>query len=108
MNDELERIIEQLIDDLVTRFELYHETHTLWEALWLDGNYDLIDKLYLAEIKTPGFGTIIVPREGFSSHDRIHNAVLDWLHSHEINVCNPSLEITKLTRALHPIDITIF
>jgi len=97
----LEQLIEQLIDDLCDRYEKMHKTEILWEALWLDGNFSLIDKLSRAEKHEAGFGTIVVKKEGFSANNRVHNLVLSWLKQNRINTFNPGLEITRLERALY-------
>ena len=74
----------------------------LHDRLAEEGNFDLIAKLQHVERQTPGFGTIVVSREGFSEDDSVHNEVLQWLQEHDVNVFNPGLEITRLERALHP------
>ena len=73
----------------------------VWTALTLEGNHTLIDKLRRAELKTPGFGTLVVPKAGFSPSDAVHNAVLTWCGSNQILLLNPSLEIARLQHALH-------
>ena len=72
----------------------------IWERLTLEGNHDLIAKLHYVEQGEAGFGTIVVPVEGFSEDDDTHNAVLDWLREHNVNILNPGREITILTKAL--------
>lgn len=74
---------------------------TLWDRLVSEGRHDLITKLRHAEIRESGFGTIVVPRKGFSDNDDTHNMVLAWLREHKINILNPGLEVTRLERALH-------
>ena len=74
---------------------------TLWQRLIEEQKFELINKLRYAEIGEPGFATIVVPREGFSEEDETHNQVLGWLREHEINVCNPNIEITRMERALY-------
>jgi len=73
----------------------------LWVRLTLEGRFDLIDKLNRVENKEPGYGTVIVPQEGFSSDDGTHNLVIDWLNTHGINVLNVGFEVSRLENSLH-------
>jgi len=73
----------------------------LWVRLTLEKNDALIAKLRHVEAKTPGFGTVVVPKEGYSEDPTTHNMVLDWLHTHGVRTFNPSLEIYKLERSLY-------
>jgi hypothetical protein len=99
MDDELERIIEDLIDLLVAEYFQYqqHRSEILWQALWLEGNYKLIETLRLAEIGD--FKTVIIPDEGFSTNMCLHYLVLDWLDTHHINTLSVSSEVKELERA---------
>lgn len=72
----------------------------LWDHLAAQGHLTLLEKLHHVEQGAPGYGTIVVPKEGFSEDDSIHNAVLDWLHTHNVNVLNVSNEISNLHLAL--------
>jgi len=73
----------------------------LWVTLAADGRYDLIEKLQKALNEAPGYGTLVVNKEGFSDNDRIHNMVLGWLKGHpEINVLDIVHEIGNLEEAL--------
>jgi hypothetical protein len=72
----------------------------VWELLAAEGNFELIGTLRHVEQGTQGFGTIAVPREGFSENDITHNAVLDWLRLRGVQTVNPSLEETRMERAL--------
>ena len=78
----------------------------LWVRLTIEKNYTLIAKLRQVEAKTPGYGTIIVPKEGYSENEVTHNMVLDWLKDHQTKTLNPSLEIHKLERSLYDKDYT--
>lgn len=100
--DKLERIIEELIDLLLKEYSHTKNCELLWEALWLNGDYALLEKLRKAEINFPGFGTLIVPKEGFSPCNWIHNLVIDWCKIHKIHLLNVAIEIAKLELALHP------
>lgn len=73
----------------------------LWAVLALEGNFDLINKLRMAEAREPGFGTIVVTEKGFSENDVTHNLVLDWLKERNINIVDVpfivgNLELTLL------------
>jgi len=72
----------------------------LWSRLALEGNHILISTLRRAERHEPGYGTIIVKREGFSPDDDTHNMVLDFLRQHGVNILNPGVEIAKIRSAL--------
>jgi hypothetical protein len=99
MDDELERIIEQLINTLCNEYERQHRSKLLWEALVLDGNFSLVQKLHSAEINFPGYSTIVVPINGFSDNDRIHNMVLDWCKERHIRMFNVNHQIALLEKS---------
>lgn len=73
----------------------------LWAQLALEGNTTLLFKLHHAENKEPGYTVIVVPKEGFSDNDDTHNAVIEWLKSHEILALNTRCEIGRMEHALH-------
>lgn len=75
-------------------------TSTLWEKLAMEGKFDLIEKLRRVEVGEAGYGTVIVPPEGFSERDEVHNLVLDWLDEQGVNVLNVGLEVARLQKAL--------
>lgn len=68
----------------------------LWIRLIIEGNFDLIKKLHRVELQEPGYGTIVVTKEGFSEDDRTHNMVLRFLEKNNINIVNPGLERARL------------
>ena len=72
----------------------------IWIALALEGNSDLIKLLHRVENKEPGYGTVIIPKEGFSFDDDIHNAVLDWLKVKGVNVWSSENEQAGLEYSL--------
>jgi hypothetical protein len=72
----------------------------VWLDLLFENNFSLIDKLHHVENKDAGFGTVIVPEQGFSQNDIIHNKVLEWLKKKKVNVINPPLIIERLKRTL--------
>lgn len=73
----------------------------IWMRLTEEGRYDLIKTLRRVERREDGYGTIVTPQEGWSDDDTTHNAVLQWLLDHKVNVLNVPVEIECLTRALH-------
>ena len=77
-------------------------SNQLWITLALEGNTDLLSKLHRAENKEPGFSIIVVPKNGFSENDETHNAVIEWLQSHEILALNPRVEAARMKVALQP------
>ena len=76
----------------------------LWLTLASEGKFDLIEKLHKAFNGVPGFGTIVVTKEGFSVNDQTHNMVLRSLKEHGVNVFDVMSEIGNLERALHPVQ----
>lgn len=76
------------------------DVNVLWSRLAVEGNFELIKKLNRAERREPGFGTLVVRKEGFSNNDGTHNMVLNFLRQIGVNIFNPGLEITRLKRAL--------
>jgi hypothetical protein len=72
----------------------------MWTLLASEGNFNLIDKLHKAEMKEPGYLTVIVPEKGFSPDDDVHNSVIDWLKAHRyINVLNTRRVIFELEQS---------
>ena len=78
-----------------------NDVSELWTRLALEGRHTLLNKLRRAEHREPGFGTIVVTKEGFSDDDETHNLVLKFLRQNNICVFNPGLEAARLERALH-------
>jgi hypothetical protein len=68
----------------------------LWLTLASEGRFELIEKLQRAFNGVPGFGTIIVPREGFSEVDRTHNMVLRSLKEHGVHIFDVLFEVGNL------------
>jgi len=68
----------------------------LWIRLVLEKRFDLIKKLHRVELKEPGYGTIVVTKEGFSDNDQTHNMVLKFLNKNKVNIMNPGLEEARL------------
>jgi hypothetical protein len=98
MNDLLEKTIESLINQLCKEYNRKHRSELLWEALVLDGNFALVEKLHYAERKLPGYNIIVVPFKGFSESDQVHNMVLDWCKEHKIKTLNILHEVAALER----------
>lgn len=76
------------------------EVSRIWTRLAMEGNYSLIDRLHKAETKEPGYTTIIVPDEGFSPDDDVHNSIIDWLKARKyINIINVRKEVYELEKS---------
>jgi len=72
---------------------------TVWDMLAAEGNLSLIERLKMVEQRYPGYGTMVVPEEGYSDDDDTHNAVIDWLRAHDVNVLNTRTTIARLEKA---------
>jgi hypothetical protein len=77
------------------------KSESVWELLVQEDNHDLIEKLHKVERKEKGYGTIVVPKDGFSKNGTTNQAVIDWLEEHDVNVLDPQKEISELKEALH-------
>ena len=77
-------------------------TPTLWELLALEGRHDLLSTIHHVELKTPGYGTVVVPEEGFSENTDTHNMVLDYLRIQGVMTLNVGAVVARLQSALHP------
>jgi hypothetical protein len=78
-----------MIDDLINSFVMKDcPTWALWEVLIEQGEFDLINKLRRIEMREPGFDVIVIPKEGFSQNDFVHNLVIDWLKEQNILLIN--------------------
>lgn len=75
----------------------YHPT--MWEQLALEGRHSLITTLRHVEQGTPGYGTVVVPTEGYSDNTDVHNAVLEWLRARDVLSLNVSLQVALLEEA---------
>jgi hypothetical protein len=73
----------------------------LWLTLASEGRFELIEKLQKAFNGVPGYGTIVVPQEGFSEVDRTHNMVIRSLKEHGVSIHDTLFEIGNLELALH-------
>lgn len=73
----------------------------LWLTLASEGRFELIERLQRAFNGVPGFGTIVVPLEGFSEVDRTHNMVIRSLKWHGVHVMDVLFEVGNLELALH-------
>jgi len=74
---------------------------TLWNRLFAEGKIELTNKLRKVELQEPGYGTIVMPDEGFSESDATHNLVVDFLDAHNVNIVNVRL-ITAYIRDAIP------
>lgn len=71
----------------------------LWAALASEGKFELIERLRRALLREPGYGTIVVTKEGFSENDHTHNLVIRWLKAHKIHTMNVIYEVEHLKMA---------
>lgn len=75
-------------------------TKELWESLIAEGKHDLVKVLNHVENKDAGFGSIVVPADGFSKSKEIHNSVMVWLKERDINIVDVKREISDLKNSL--------
>lgn len=75
-------------------------TKELWEALINEGRHDLVKVLNHVENKDAGFGSIVVPADGFSKNKEIHDSVMVWLKDRDINIVDVKQEISELKNSL--------
>ena len=68
----------------------------LWGRLAGEGNLELLSRLNRIEKREAGYGTVVVPKEGFSDNDDTHNMVLDWLEARGVNVLNIGLSVARV------------
>jgi len=72
----------------------------LWGRLVGEGNLELLSRLSRVEKHEAGYGTVVVPKKGFSDNDDTHNMVLDWLEARGVNVLNIGLSVARMKYAL--------
>lgn len=73
---------------------------SVWDLLAAENQLALIDRLRRVERGEPGYRTVLIPNEGFSKDPKVHQAVLDWLRDHNVNVYNCAQEIAELADTL--------
>jgi len=95
-SDYLERLIEQVIDELCNEYDRKQSTIALWEVLWLSQSFALITTLHYAYRDTH---ILVVPKDGFSPNVRIHNIVVEWCKTHFIELFNSSNLVSRLERS---------
>jgi hypothetical protein len=72
----------------------------LWERLVEEQNFELIDRLHKMENKVPGYTSIVITQNGFSTNDKTHNMVIQWIKRHRyINLVNPRKIISELNNS---------
>lgn len=76
-------------------------SNNLWNRISGEGNFELLTLLHKVEKREAGYGTVVVPKEGFSDSDDTHNMVLEWLEEHRINVLNVRVCVARMKHALH-------
>lgn len=99
--DEFYRYMKDAYQNQETN-RTHYEQKSLWDMLASDRKFDLIEKLKHVEDQEGGYMSIVVPPEGYSENDDTHNAVLDWLQDHGVNIINVNLSVERMRRALHP------
>jgi len=77
------------------------QPRTVWDRLTAEGNHELIHKLQKVERRETGYGTIVIPKEGFSKDPETHAAVIAWLDEQKTLALNPSREVAELEISLH-------
>lgn len=75
-------------------------TKELWESLINEGRHDLVKVLNHVENKDAGFGSIVVPADGFSKNKGIHDSVIVWLKDRDVNIVDVKHEISELKKSL--------
>ena len=92
IKEEISRVkaLYRSFTDWIRREEhLKYETKEvldIWSRLVEEDNHDLIEKLRRVERKEGGYGTIVVPAEGFSKNSKTHQMVIDWLEARDTNI----------------------
>lgn len=101
--ENLEDLIDKFVVDQIARYERQHAQKIaarIHVMLALEGNFELIQKLARIERKESGYDVIVVPKEGFSENDDVHNLILDWLKLQGVCVMNVQKVIANLELAL--------
>jgi hypothetical protein len=75
-------------------------TDELWAALIEEDKHDLVKILNRVENKDAGFGSIVVPKEGFSKNKDIHISVINWLKDRGVNIIDVKNEESDLEKSL--------
>jgi len=75
-------------------------TDKLYNTLSEEGNLKLINLLKKVDSKEPGYGTVIVPKGGFSLNTKTHAMVICWLKDRNINIVDVDKEISDLENSL--------
>jgi len=91
--DKLLQVLKLTVDMLKSRI---YKSDEIWSSLVLEQNFALLDKLQRIEKNEPGFGTIIIPKDGFSKNETLNKQIIAWLKRHKINVYSIDQEIKSL------------
>lgn len=95
-----ENILNYIFNKKDEKGDKKKEITDLWSLLLLEENHKLIKKLRHIEKKEIGWGTIVMPKEGFSKNKKTHKEVLKWLKKRKINILDVKKEIKELNEAL--------
>jgi len=87
-----------LIDDYIDYSRI---TKDIWRRLACESKHELIKILKRVEKEEGGYGTIIVPPDGFSCDEITHNLIINWLENKGVNVYSVENEVEKLKDALN-------
>lgn len=100
--DTFKLLFENVVKYIEERGHLFKKPKELgvWETLLLEGQYDLIEKLRRVERGEGGYGTIVVPAEGFSKNKKTHNLVIGWLSEKGVNILDTRKEEAELKETL--------
>jgi hypothetical protein len=72
----------------------------LWDRLVEEKNFELIDRLHKIENRVPGYTSIVITQNGFSTNDETHNMVIQWLKRHRyVNLVNPRKIVYELVNS---------
>lgn len=72
----------------------------LWKTLLEENKHDLINKLRKVEKREEGYGSIVIPKNGFSENLSTHFAVVSWLKDKGINIIDTNKIIDDLEKSL--------
>lgn len=100
--DKFKILFENIIKFIEERGPLFKRPKEpdVWEALLIEGRHDLIEKFRRIERGEGGFGTIVVPSQGFSKNKKTHELVTEWLSKKNVNILDVEKEKTELESAL--------
>jgi hypothetical protein len=100
--DKFKALFENIVRYIEERKHLFQNSRKpdIWEMLVSEGQYELIEKLRRVERREGGFGTIVIPPDGFSKSKSTHNLVVNWLSENGVNILDVNREKSELERSL--------